>query len=473
MSKRRPNILLIITDQHRFDWVGMNSDIPVRTPNLKDLTNRGVWFTNAISPSPVCGPSRACLASGKSYENSGVLNNDMNYPVEQTTVYGLLRDDAGYEVMGCGKFDLHKADFSWGTDGDYLLKQWGFTDGLDTAGKWATVNSWDEHHGPNDPYMSYLEQNGVAERHLEDFRRRREDFPSGTYPTPLPDHAYADNFVGRAGLNLLNRASTSEPWFLQVNFPGPHDPWDVTETMHGWYRDPEVLFPEPPKKGDEISSEVHQEVCRNYAAMIENIDDWLGRFCNWLDANSMLSETIILFCSDHGEMLGSQGRWRKKVPYQPSVGVPLVMAGPDISPREATDTPVSILDLHETVLDWAGVTTRNDSESKSLEPYLRNETDNHRDMVYSAYGYWRLVYDGRYKLILGYDPESPMISTDDLDFSDSNRIVEVLKETDPLLFDRQKDPKEIENIAPSNPDIRRSLENDIWKMFAKRTGVSR
>ena len=126
----KPNILFFFPDQHRFDFVGYNPDIPVRTPNLDHLADRGVTFTKAIVPSPVCAPSRACMASGKRYHRCGVPGNGVDYPLDQPTQYQALRD-AGYRVAGVGKFDLSKNTLEWGLDGKRLIDDWGFTDGID------------------------------------------------------------------------------------------------------------------------------------------------------------------------------------------------------------------------------------------------------------------------------------------------------------------------------------------------------
>src|SRR5216117_1123296 len=114
-AKARPNILLLFPDQHRFDWTGFNKNLSVRMPNLDRLAQRGVRFTNAVVASPLCAPSRACLASGKEYDHCRVRDNGENYPVDQTTYYTLLRD-SGYHTAACGKVDLHKATRNWGLD---------------------------------------------------------------------------------------------------------------------------------------------------------------------------------------------------------------------------------------------------------------------------------------------------------------------------------------------------------------------
>ena len=122
MSDNRPNILFFFPDQFRYDWLGMHPDIPVRTPNLEKLGARGVRFTHAVTPSPLCAPARARLAAGKEYARCRVPQNDVDYPLDQVTVYTLLRQ-SGYHVLGCGKFDLNKGSQDWGLDGKTLLKE--------------------------------------------------------------------------------------------------------------------------------------------------------------------------------------------------------------------------------------------------------------------------------------------------------------------------------------------------------------
>src|SRR5436190_22240058 len=104
-AARLPNFLFLLPDQYRYDWLGTNPALPLRTPHLDRLSAQGVRFTHATSPSPLCAPARACHASGRVYERCGVPNNKFDYPLDQSTYYQALRD-AGYRVAGVGKFDL-------------------------------------------------------------------------------------------------------------------------------------------------------------------------------------------------------------------------------------------------------------------------------------------------------------------------------------------------------------------------------
>jgi len=417
----RPNILFFFPDQHRFDWVGLNPRIPVRTPNLDRLAERGVYFANAICPSPLCGPSRAALASGKEYDRCGVPTNKENYPFDRITFYKLLRE-SGYHVAGCGKFDLHKGAYIWGLDGKNCLKEWGFSDGIDNAGKWDAIHSGSDE--PKDPYMAFLERKGLRETHIRDFQKRKDK--SVTDPTSLPEEAYCDNYVARNGLELMSRFPKGKPWFLQVNFTGPHDPWDVTERMKELYRG--VEFPQP-NDCRRFSPEIHNAIRRNYSAMIENIDRWLGVYIDEIDRRGELENTLIVYSSDHGEMLGDHNLWGKSVPYQPSVGVPLVIAGCGVRSGYVHEDPVTIIDLAATFLDYAGIDRPDDMDSISMRPLLEGETNHHRDFVLSGLRSWRLVFDGRFKLIKGFTPRE-------------KRTDEPL-----MLFDLKNDPQENNNIA--------------------------
>ena len=213
----RPNILLLFPDQLRHDWVEPNSPFPVRTPNLKRLAAEGARFTTAVSPAPVCAPARACLAAGKEYDHCRVASNAVNYPLDQTTVYGLLRN-SGYHVLGCGKFDLHKPEPDWGLDGKRLIREWGFSDGIDNEGKQDAIRAYQEAGKPKGPYMAYLERRGLAKVHVEDFRKRRGN---ATFPTPLPDDAYCDNWIARNGLELLKSAPEEQALVLAGELQRP------------------------------------------------------------------------------------------------------------------------------------------------------------------------------------------------------------------------------------------------------------
>ena len=263
----RPNLLLVIADQHRFDFTGANPELPPLTPVLDRLAARGVSFTNAVTPAPLCAPARACLASGRSYDRCGVAGNAQDYPLDQQTYYGLLRD-SGYHVAGAGKFDLHKATLDWQLDGSRHMSEWGFSEGIDSEGKHDAIKSGAER--PAGPYMAELHRRALAAQHVRDYARHKY---RDTDPTPLPDDLYGDNWIAENALGLLDRCPADRPWHLVVNFSGPHEPMDVTAGMRQRWAG--VRLP-PPHDNDEWDAATHQRIRQNYAAMIENIDRHLG-----------------------------------------------------------------------------------------------------------------------------------------------------------------------------------------------------
>lgn len=440
----RPNVLLVVADQHRYDWLaGIDEHIPLRTPHLNQLMGRGVTFRHAVTPSPLCAPARACLATGRCFDRSPVRSNGYDMPVSAPTYYRLLHD-SGYHVAGTGKFDLRKKSDDWGLDGRRCMTEWGFSAGLDNEGKMDAVRTgWPRARGP---YMAYLHELGLAEAHVRDFQQR-EAFLS-THPTPLPDHAYEDNWIARNAIAFLRGCPTSRPWHLVVNFAGPHDPMDVTAAMYARWRG--TTFPLA-VDNDETSAGAQQEVRRNYAAMIENIDDHVGRLLELVAERGESDRTVVVYTSDHGEMLGDHDLWRKSLYYDPSIRIPLVVAGPGVREGIRSDALVSLEDVAATVLDLGGVEVPPQMSALSVLPVLAGERDVHRDFVVSglestpgetaksnAYRHrrgfaypraWRLVTDGRYKLVTFADDRPP------------------------VAFDLDEDPHELNDIARFRPDL--------------------
>lgn len=430
-SKARPNILLLFPDQHRFDFTGFNKSLPVRTPHLDRLARRGVRFTNAVVASPLCAPSRACLASGKEYDRCRVRNNAEDYPVDQKTYYSLLREN-GYHTAACGKIDLHKASRSWGLDGKHLLPEWGFSDGIDNAGKFDAVATGTV----QDPYMDFLHSRGLAEAHIADFKTRAKEGYKATFPTPLPEDAYCDNWIAGNALALMRRFPKGKPWHLAINFTGPHNPEDITLRMEKLVRGRD--FPQP-NRCREFTRDEHVAIRQNYTGMVENIDRLLGLILDELKKRGEMENTLVVYSSDHGEMLGDHNRWGKVLPYHASASVPMVIAGPGVRDGVVSDALVSHMDLAATFLEYAATPKPADMDSRSLKSLLEGKTRKHREAVLSGLGSWRMVYDGRYKLIRGFDPEATA--------RDLHQAGALSKAAEPILFDLQDDPLENVNLA--------------------------
>ena len=436
-----PNILFLFPDQLRWDWIGVEGAVPVRTPNIDALAERGTRFTHVYCNSPLCAPSRASLATGLRPHRTGVRDNKQDTDPDALTCFELLRN-AGYRVGTTGKCDLHKCSDDFSTSGwRPRLGRYGFTEAVDQGGK---------HNGrllgfptPHDPHTAHLHATGLAPAYLEDAQKRmalrRDHQAQADWPSPLPRRSYTDDFTGAASLELLDRFPLHASWCLWVNFPGPHEPFDPPRDLQARYDS--VDF-DPPVNNHETQNN-HAQVRRNYAAMISGIDDWVGWLIDAVERRGELDRTVVVFASDHGEMLGDHDCWYKKLPWEGSTRVPLIVAGPGIDAGQTRDDLVELVDLAATLPELAGITAPEHWDSRSLVPLLRGETgaELHRDVATSIMlGEWRMITDGHWKLI---------------DWLQQERELE--------LYDLHADPSELINRASQQPEIVGQLQNQLQR----------
>jgi arylsulfatase A-like enzyme len=456
----RPNILIFMPDQLRPDWIGPGNRGGARTPNADALAARGVCFDAAVCPSPICGPSRASLATGYEYDRCSVPNNRFSVGLDEPNLYRQLAR-AGYQVLTCGKLDLLKGELDWGADGQHAvggrsrLAALGFTGGLDSGGKHAVLMA--HRAGAAEPYLEFLRARSLAEAHVADFAGRRnpglgadaETHPGAganfrnTAASPLPDDAYQDDWIGDRGIDLVRAAAVRpQPWFLQVNFAGPHEPMNVTATMRASVAGRE---PPPPAGAAGEEADLHREIRRNYTAMVERLDAILGRFVATLAETGQLERTVVVVTSDHGEMLGDCGLWEKFVPHQPSIGIPLIVAGPGVA-RGRAAAPVSFLDLHATAIELASAEAIPGTDSRSLVPLLADPAAPHREAVFSGLGSWRVAFDGRHKLVAGYDRHAARREMEEARFDPAAM-------GGAILVEPARDPCEIRDLSAERPEV--------------------
>lgn len=453
----KPNFLIFLPDQHRGDWLPYDEAIfqkkgmkklPLKMPNIRGLMDKGITFTNAITPSPLCAPARACLASGKRYKDCGVKGNYQDYPIDQETYYSKLKNQ-GYITASVGKLDLHKPTHFWGLNGWIEdLSILGFTEAIDNEGKWdaifSVIREKDEkgrlrrvepqNYTPKGPYMKFLAENELLNTHIKDFMKRFGKRNLNTEPTPLPDYVYCDNWIANSAIKILRDFQKDKPWYLVVNFTGPHDPWDITKKMKEKLKN--LSFP-PPNNGDEKTIQKEIKVRKNYAAMLENIDQNIGLILDEVKKRNELENTIIIYSSDHGEMLGDFCRYGKTHPERGSVSIPLVISGSNVIENKNSNALVELQDLHATILDYAGINFSDLNDSLSLREILEGKKETHREYQISELDLsevgleeWILISDGRYKLIL-----------------ENHKQIR--------LYNIEEDPWENLNIAKDNPQIKK------------------
>ena len=383
----RPNILLLMPDQWRWDWDGMShahahAPPPLRLPNIQALRELGTTFLGgAVVASPVCAPSRSCLASLREYDHAGTATNNANdYKAEEIPTYFSVLQRAGYHTMSTGKDDLTKASqlgYAGGYDtrnasDTYHAKLLGFSDSIRFSGKLDVVEG--KFPMPHEPYGYHLAASSVRlanGSNISAWRAHRACFGIGDEShlcesATFPQELYEDDWTAKQAVKLLRRAPRHKPWFMWVSFPGPHPPFAVTASMarrvarRTWPPPVDPGLRPPPLCEPDVASghPSHMRTRCNYAAEAENLDRLFGVIIDAARARGDgpgRNNTVVCFFSDHGEMLNDHGVTDKSKPWQGALNVPLVCAGPGIRANASVDrVPIAAVDIGATVLDLAG-----------------------------------------------------------------------------------------------------------------------
>ncbi len=352
MTTERPNVLFIMADQFRYDFMGCAGASFIDTPNLDRLASRGTRLTHCVTTSPICAPARISLATGLLPSRVGALDNAAFLPARVPTYYQQFRDH-GYHVGCVGKLDLAKPDHYNGLCGDRPRAfGWGFTHPIECEGKMHAGNS----AAPVGPYTNYLHGRGLLQRFHDDYqdRKKRGWTDGATEDSVLPADAFEDSYIGRTAVEWIGARSiergegrsTEFPWHLFVSFVGPHDPYDPPTEYADRYRDKPMRPPIPADDGGKpewikrrARTSTDEEVAvsrRQYCAATELIDDQIGAMMDALERQGLSDNTYVVFSSDHGEMLGDHGLYTKHCAYEASMRVPLIVSGPGIGRGETS-----------------------------------------------------------------------------------------------------------------------------------------
>ncbi len=413
---RRPNILFIMADQHRFDYLGSAGAPFVRTPNLDRLAARGVRFANCFTNSPVCAPARIGLATGIDPMRSGALDNESFLRPEAVTYYMRLRDH-GYRVGCVGKLDLAKPDTYNGRHGDRpCVFRWGFTHPEEVEGKEHSL----KYPQPKGPYGFWLQEKGLYEAYHRE-RVSHKGFAKLCCPSELPTETFLDCYQGRRAVEWIRRVPEDFPWHYFVSFSGPHSPHDPPKEYFARFA--EAAMPEavaPPEPGAAPCRRAHRlegaflaDVRRAYCAYITLIDEWVGRILEALEARGMAENTWVFYSADHGEMLGDLGLFGKSVPYEPSMHVPLLAAGPGSARGAVCRAMVEMSDLNPTICRLAGLPAQPGIDARSFHECLADPDAPHRSEIVSALRRWRCIRTARHKLVHNWNAASEFYDLED------------------------------------------------------------
>ncbi len=433
-----------MSDQHRRDALGVAGNAVVRTPHLDALARDSVRFTSAYCADPVCTPSRASLLTGLHTHHHQTWNNTTPWPFAHRTAAHYF-GQAGYMTGLIGK--MHFVDGQ--THGfDYHLD---FNDWFQSLGPKSKIYA-DELGRPNSgsglPQVDDLwRDDGDPWRSARQPDGRQGSVAVGRV-SQLEESDHFDSFVARESVRFLRNFGTKQPFFLISSFLKPHDPFMPASRFAPLFRPEEMILPASWGKVnfDRVPAEVRRSIERDpptpelrdpeeakrriafYYANLAQMDDALGKVTATLTQLGLDSNTIVLYTSDHGEMLGDHGMWAKFQFYEPSCGVPLLIRAPGVTPAGRTCAmPASQVQVLPTLLELCGLRAVSGLDGTSLAPQCRKPDEVRDSRVFAEFA----LRSPRAKYMLRRGRWKYTFWTHDM----------------PELYDLQDDPGELNNVA--------------------------
>lgn len=467
-----PNIVVVMSDQHRADMMGCAGDPSVHTPGLDSLVARGVRFSRVFCQGPLCMPARASFMTERYVRDHGVYDNWAEIDPGSPTYVWALRE-AGYHTALIGKAHLYRDEGLDARHTDDLaprLQQLGFSEVTETTDKFI---------GPiANRYTDFLAERGLLDtyrRHVADrsYQGENEDGQNATKrvpmwdatPMPVPLDAYIDVWHGATAAGWIEDYDRAEPFFLFVGFPGPHDPWDAPREAVDAYRGVDISMPASTRRPDLDGTGRYRALLesflwvsdsetmtdgaiaamrRAYAADVTLIDQGVASIVAALEARGLLERTWVIYTSDHGEMAGNHSLMSKCVLYDPAVRVPLIIRPPGGSEPRVVDSIVEHIDVPATVREIGAAPPLMESAGRSLLPAVAGDPGDPRQLSVSEnWGFAAFTTD-RHKLVVDEDAVTPC-----------------------QLFDRAEDPDEDRNLLvdPSSKTTVDELMETVVRPF--------
>lgn len=359
----RPNVLILMTDEHHPRIMSCAGDLVVKTPTLDDLAATGIRFTAAYCQNPICTPSRVALVSGRMPSNLGTFGNGNTQKYENVTTLADLFNAAGYATAWFGK------------------THWG------------------------DPrFQNNRERRGLQRDDYEQQEKAYGRLPQDAVVTPWPVEKNSDHVTVNEALAFLDANTTKpgprQPFLLGVSLIKPHFPFTIQQKYYDLYRGkvpppraPEKLIAELPSLAqDERAKYRHADASPGqiararemYYGMVTYADEELGRIIQKLESLGLRDNTIIVYTADHGEMLGERGIWFKNTFFEPSAGIPFIWSFPAKLPRAKTiAAPAMNLDVLPTLADLCALPKPAGVEGTSLLPVMLGTDDDRNRLALS------------------------------------------------------------------------------------------
>jgi choline-sulfatase len=439
MRHSQPNILFILTDQQRVDSLGTYGGKLSATPNLDRMAAESVVFDNCYVQNPLCCPARYSILTGRYPHCHGVVSNwYAPKPWETSFAHRLSR--VGYRTGAIGKMHLTPWHDLFGFDGRIIAEA-------------------KFHAECPDDYARFLAKHGWSRAKLYDIDSEQYVADCTAVPSKVPQELHIDTFVGRAACEYLRRAE--EPFCLMVGFLGPHNPYDPPAPFDALFVDADLpplnmtegeVQRKPreaydyinsrlgwPFKTDELTERQRRLTWAYYLGCCAHIDAWVGRIIEVLKERGLYQNTIIVFTSDHGDLLGDHGLIYKQCFYEQSVRAPLVWHAPGRFPAGRSPAMVESIDIFNTLCDLAAAFPGAGRQGRSLLPLLEDagRRDMHRAAAFSENYFGRMVRHENWKMV--YYPGKPYGE----------------------LYDLDRDPAEQDNLweNPESSQVKRRLKD--------------
>ncbi len=470
---KRPNVLIIMTDQQRWDAMRCAGNMEISTPNMDRIAKEGVQFTNAYSACPVSVPARTSILTGRTIFNNKVLtNNDSESDsVPKLRTFDMILSTNGYRTEYYGKYH---SPYQFATMYDNPVYPTNKTRGTNLPSKTEGLRKYLDELGvpvtkpignelidnmslrtytPLAIDLYYGENNDESEVTVKGKTKKKGGQGDSFGIIQSGDNASLAAYEGSEGLKALQSMKAGQPFSLTCSFGPPHPPFIVPKKYADMY-DPQKLSVSPSINDNLINApytlssnptdarfkneEMNKQMKMIYYAMISQVDEWVGKLLDELDKKGIAKNTIVLFVSDHGELLGDHGLVSKNKMYEGSVRIPLMIRYPGVIPAgKKVNTAVSHHDIFATILDYTRMKApENDGRS------LRKLIDGKKDNVDYAVSTWGAINNG-----------GPfMIRKGDWKMIVYLQMGEKKPRNISALYNLKADPLELKNLIGNNPE---------------------
>ncbi len=404
--ERPKNIVFIMPDQLRADFLSCYGATCIETPNIDALAADGVKYERAFTPSPLCVPARAALLTGRNAVRNGVFDNDCWLRPDHNEcgqiTWPQRLTDAGYLTAAFGKMHFYPWDAKEGFQHRVIAED-------------------KRHIDIMDDYAEYLESKGLHKMHISEYEGYEEH--QGAVVSPIPHEDQVDTWVARKTCEYLRKIPKDQPFAVMVGLPGPHCPYDPPAELLEGIRPEDMPAPIPATDASETFiegvvtvnklpwngidytdfSETNKLKMRaHYAALVKQIDRAVGGIVDTLKEEGLYDDTMIIFSSDHGDMLGDYGYVGKFNFFEPAIHIPLIAVNqPGDGPRDISYPDiVSLYDIHSTILKAAGLEHPENSDAMPLP--VVSDTKPKREYIFGITAFFGIkgymLRDKRYKL---------------------------------------------------------------------------